>query len=160
MKTAILYYSYSGFTRKLAETMAAAVDADLIELKLKEELLKKNQVLISIIKGGAQAILKAKPELLNTDFALENYDLVIIGTPVWAWTFSPPLRTFFESYKLAKQKIALFATHHGKPGNVLSNMEAELPDAEIVAKREFLNDVDKANRSVSNSKLWIKSFVK
>jgi menaquinone-dependent protoporphyrinogen IX oxidase len=105
-------------------------------------------------------LLKKKPELAPYQFDPEIYDLIIIGTPVWAWSFAPPLRTFFNDHSLEDKKVALFITHQGGPGKTLANMETELPNARIIAKRDFHNEKDKISRSVSNARLWAASILK
>lgn len=160
MKTCIIFYSHTEFTANIARAIAKILDADTLNLKTKEDLIKKNNLLMTLIKGGSKAILKNKPELAPFDFDPDDYDFIIFGTPVWAWTYAPPFRTFFEQVKFQNKKIATFATHQGKPGNTLKNLKQELSGNDIISERDFLNEKDKLARTLSNARLWASSLKK
>jgi flavodoxin len=159
MKTVIIYYSLTGFTASIAEAMAKVLQADIIELKTSDDL-KKESNLKALIKGGSQVFLKKKPALLEFQLNPEDYDLIIIGTPVWAWSYAPPLRSFFADYTLAGKKVAVYATHQGGPGKTLKNMTAELPEANVIAERDFINEKNKHARAFSNARLWAAALIK
>ena len=159
MKTVIIYFSLTGFTKSIAETMAKTLDAELIPL-ISEDAQSNDSKFISILKGGSQVMGKKKPKLIEYNFNPADYDLVIIGTPVWAWSFVPALRTFFGEHDLAGKKVAVYATHQGGPGKTLKNMIAEMPEASIVGERDFLNEKGKESRSLSNARLWAAELIK
>lgn len=136
MKTLVIYYSLEGNTRFIAQKIAEATGADLLELKLKKETVKPHS-LSKYFRGGKQVMMKEKPELLSFDYNPQDYDLLFIGTPVWAWNYSPPISTFLSTVKLADKRIALFCCHGGAKNNTLENMEAELPGNKTVGKIDF-----------------------
>ena len=54
------------------------------------------------------------PALQPYKFSIEKYDRIIFGTPVWASTFVPPLRTFINDNRDIKdKKIAVFTCSSG-----------------------------------------------
>lgn len=120
MKTAIVYYSMHGNVRYVAEKAAKELGADLIELKPVKAYPDKGAM--QFIWGGSAVTFKKKPDLEPYSFNASDYDLVIIGTPVWASSFTPPLRTFFENHDLAGKKIAAIVTSAG--GNSAKCLEA------------------------------------
>ncbi len=63
------------------------------------------------VRGGRQALMKSEPELEKLHKDPSNYDTIIIGTPVRAYTYAPAIRTFLKMIKLQDKKIALFCTH-------------------------------------------------
>ena len=111
MKTAIVYYSMHGNVRYVAEKAAKELGADLIELKPVKAYPDKGAM--QFIWGGSAVTFKKKPDLEPYSFNASDYDLIIIGTPVWASNFTPPLRTFFENNDLTGKKIAVIATSAG-----------------------------------------------
>ena len=111
MKTAIVYYSMHGNVRYVSEKVAKELGADLIELVPVKAYPDKGAM--QFIWGGSAVTFKKKPELEPYTFNASDYDLVIIGTPVWASNFTPPLRTFFENNDLTGKKIAVIATSAG-----------------------------------------------
>jgi len=159
MKTVIIYYSLTGFTASIAKAMAKVMKADTIELKTKDDI-KKDSNFKAFIKGGSQVFLKKKPALQEFQFNPDDYDLIIIGTPVWAWSFAPPLRSFFTDHHITGKKVAVYATHQGGPGKTLKNMTNELSDANVVAERDFINEKDKHARALSNARLWAAALIK
>jgi len=49
--------------------------------------------------------MKVEPELERRNKNPEHYDVIIIGTPVWAFTYTPAIRTFFSQAKLEGKQI-------------------------------------------------------
>ena len=55
------------------------------------------------------------PELEPCNIDLEEYEQIVLGFPVWAGTFTPPLRTFVQENKelLLKKRVSAFACESG-----------------------------------------------
>lgn len=120
MKTAIVYYSLNGNIRYTAEKIAKETGADLIELVPVKAYPDKGMK--KFLWGGSAVTFKKKPDLEPYKFNRDDYDLVIIATPVWASNFTPPHRTFFEDNDLTGKKIAVVASSAG--GNSAKCIEA------------------------------------
>jgi len=111
MKTAVIYYSMDGNTKFAAEKIATRLSADVIQITpIKEYPTGK---VSKYFWGGKSATFGESPKLEAYDFVQNQYDMVILGTPIWAGTFAPPLRTFIRENKLMGKKIALFACCSG-----------------------------------------------
>lgn len=112
MKTAIIYYSMSGNTKFTAEKIAKTLEADIIRIEPVKAYPDKGAK--KFIWGGKSAVMEEKPELSPYEFKIEQYDTIIIGTPVWASTFAPPIRTFIcENKGISEKKIAVFTCFSG-----------------------------------------------
>ncbi|MBO7404523.1 MAG: NAD(P)H-dependent oxidoreductase [Clostridia bacterium] len=113
MKTAVVYYSMSGNTELAAERIAAVLGADLIRLTPVKAYPDKG--FRKFFWGGKSAVMGEKPALEPFVFRAEDYEQVILGTPIWAGTFAPPLRTFADRYRdaLAGKSLAFFACMSG-----------------------------------------------
>ena len=113
MKTAIVYYSMSGNTAITAEKLAEGTGADLI--RIAPEKAYPDRGFRKFLWGGKSAVMAETPVLQPYTFDAEQYDLVILGFPVWAGSFAPPLRTFVQENKevLRGRKIAAFACQSG-----------------------------------------------
>lgn len=94
MKTAIVYYSMLGNTDYAVNKIKNAVDCDVI--RLTPEKAYPDKGFKKFLWGGKSAVMGEKPRLLPYRFEYDKYDRVIFGTPVWASSFAPPLRTFIE----------------------------------------------------------------
>ena len=112
MKTAIVYYSMSGNTKTVAETISQKLSAELIEIQPVKEYPSKGAR--KFIWGGMKAVMGEKPKLQPYRFD-GDYDTVIFGTPVWASSFTPPIRTFIEENRdaLKGKRFAVFVCYSG-----------------------------------------------
>ena len=105
----ILYYSRTGTTKKVAEALAKALDTDLEEV-----IDTKNRAgALGYLSAGKDASLKKLTQLKPLQANLKNYQLVIVGTPVWSWTISTPIRTLLSEQKNNLHKTAFFCTRGG-----------------------------------------------
>ncbi len=134
MKKLVIYYSFEGNTKLMAESIAKAADAELLQLKPKKEI--KSKGFMKYVWGGKAAMMKEKPKLLPLDKNQEDYDLIFIGTPVWAWSCAPPMNSFLFSYPIVDKKIALFCCHGGNKGNIFEKMR------ELLVGNEFIGEID------------------
>lgn len=112
MKTAIVYYSMSGNTKFVAEKIAEKVNADMIRIEPVKAY--PDQGAKKFFWGGKSAVMGEMPQLQPYEFQAEQYDRIIFGTPVWASSFAPPIRTFIHDNKsILGKKIAVFMCFSG-----------------------------------------------
>ncbi len=111
MKTLIVYYSRTGTTRKVADSLAEKLSASVEEIiDQRDRAGVKGYVL-----GGRDAFQERLTEIAPMDSTPSDYDLLIVGTPVWAGRMAPAVRTFLEKSKGQIKNLALFATQGAKP---------------------------------------------
>ncbi len=116
MKTAIVYYSMSGNTKYAADKIAAEIksSSEVDVIRIEPETAYPDKGAKKFFWGGKSAVMGEKPALQPYEFDIEKYDRIIFGTPVWASTFAPPLRTFIsENQNVKEKKIAVFACFSG-----------------------------------------------
>jgi len=132
MKTAVVYFSLEGNTQYAAEKIAARLNADLVRLiPIKAYPTGKFG---KYFWGGKSATLGEAPKLKPYRFDPHQYELVILGTPIWASTFAPPLRTFIRNNKLTGKKIALFAScSGGDTEKCFEELKKEIGDCTVVS---------------------------
>lgn len=158
MKTLIVYYSLTGNVKCIAETMAKEIGAGLLELKPEKEIKKDG--FMKYFWGGRQVMMKITPKLLPLDKNLDDYDFIIIGTPVWAWNYAPPIRSFLNQVRLQNKKVGLFCCHGGQIGKTLENMRIALKGNEIIGTIGFFEPLkNKAEEYANVAKLWINKIV-
>ena len=79
-------------------------------------------------------MFRESPKLEPYRFDQNKYDLIILGTPIWAETFTPPLRTFIQENKLRRKKVALFASCSGGPAEkCFAQLKKETGDCTVVS---------------------------
>lgn len=113
MKKAIVYYSMSGNTDYVAKYISDKIDADLIKIEPKKEY--PNKGIKKFLWGGKSAVMGETPALEQYEFNSEKCDCIILETPVWASSFTPPIRTFIKENKekLKGKKLAAFICYMG-----------------------------------------------
>ena len=138
-KAIIFFYSYSGNTKKvtkiLQEQLSGKYNTDSVQIEAFDE---PN----SFFKQCVRAVRK-KEAKINEDIAsdLKEYDLIALGTPVWAFGMAPGLRTFINKCSgLDSKKIILFATYGSGVGKdkCLNEMEEIVKDKGAKDIKRFL----------------------
>ncbi len=109
------YFSASGNTKKLAETIAKAAGADLFEIAPKtpytnDDLNWMNKKSRSSIEMNDKS---SRPEIAGTVENMGQYDTVLIGFPIWWYEAPRIIQTFLESYDFSGKNIVTFATSGG-----------------------------------------------
>ena len=121
MQALVVYYSRGGNTRKVAEELSKELQCDV------EEILDTTNRSgpIGWLKSGRQASTKALTKLQPIKNDPWKYDLVIIGTPVWASHVSTPVRTYIADHKDKLKKVAFLVTEgNGGDEATVKEMEA------------------------------------
>lgn len=116
MRTLVVFYSRTGNTRKVGEKIANILKADIDEVIDKTD----RSGIRGWLGGGKDAFFK-NPTFIHFKKDPSKYDLVIIGTPVWAATQAPAVRTYLSEHKL--KSVAFFCTYGGSEGKTFSEME-------------------------------------
>lgn len=106
MKTAVVYFSLEGNTKLVAEKIAERLSADIIELKCVKAY--PTGKVSKFVWGGKSVTFGEKPELLPYNFNADDYDAVILGAPVWASKYAPPLKTFLSENDISGKKLGFF----------------------------------------------------
>lgn len=158
-KTLIVYYSYSGNTKYIAEMMAEIISADSVELVPKK---KMNVSGLGMLGWGVRQLFrKDGRELEPIHCNVADYDLVIIGTPVWTYTLTPPVRTFLKEQNFEGKNVAIFCCHDGNKAHTLEDMIAGMPGSNCIGQIDFMSvlthDRDGAARE---AKKWVRTLVK
>lgn len=116
MRALVVYYSRTGITKKSCEAIAEAMRAadESVEVQTEEIVDTKDRSGVLGYAGGGKDAMMKKPteiEAIETDVA--SFDLVVIGTPVWAFTCAPAARAFCEQFAEHLEPVAFVATMGG-----------------------------------------------
>lgn len=112
-KTLVAYYSWSGTTARLAKQIQQQIPgSDILEITVPEGTFSSDMNQTADI-AKEQIAKKDFPKLTNALPQLSNYDVILIGGPVWSGTPSTPLVSFLNSIQGFSGKIAPFYTDAG-----------------------------------------------
>ena len=106
MKKAVVFYSLSGNTQAAAKEIAEGIGADLIELKLVKPFPTEKSKQLAL--GGMQAMFGKKPAIQELSKNIKEYDVLILGTPIWAGTIAAPVHSFLNKYQVLDKIVAVF----------------------------------------------------
>lgn len=134
MKVAVIYYSRTGKTKKIAEELAYVFGAGVARVLEK----KDRKGIKGYFGAGKDAILKKEVEIEPVSLNPQDYELIFIGTPVWAGGIVPAIRTYLKRTKIKNKKIGFFCTTHVSGINAsFKEMTSLLEENQIVAKMGF-----------------------
>lgn len=110
-KSIVVYYTWSGKTKKMAEIIARQTGADLLEIKPETPYTENYNQVVAQAKREIGA--GYHPAICPDDVELDAYDVVYIGTPIWWGTMAPPLATYLETHHFSGKTVMPFSTHGG-----------------------------------------------
>lgn len=130
-KALIVYYSWSGHTRQIANEIQKQTGADVFEIIPEKPYTKDYDTLVELAKEEKKNNIH--PAITGKIDHFEAYDVVFIGFPNW-WSDLPMvLYTFFDQYDLSGKKVVPFCTSGGGGfGGSLKAMQALEPNADFL----------------------------
>jgi len=140
MNILIIFYSRTGTTKKVANLIKENLNCDI------EEIFdtKNRKGFLGYIKSAIDAIKKKLTTLEKTNKNPESYDLIGIGTPIWASNISTPIRTYIVENKEKFKEVAFFCTEGGRGGEKCFEKMAKLcgkePDATLELNRKEIKE--------------------
>ncbi|RAM58390.1 flavodoxin [Mesotoga sp. SC_3PWM13N19] len=157
-KILVVYYSHDESTKSIAESIANETNADLLELRPIE---KKGGRKVRYIWEGKSVSMDPVPELEPYSIDPNQYDLIFLGSPVWAMSYAPPMESFLKEANLSEKKIALFCTHEGLMGIVFQEMISKLSANKIIGAVDFYDPIGSGvNYAAKASVNWARQVLK
>ena len=145
----VAYFSASGVTAKVAETLSEAIGADLYEIEPKVPYTKADLDWMdkqsrSTIEMNDSA---SRPAIAGKRDNMDDYDTVFVGFPIWWYVAPTIINTFLESYDLTGKTIIPFATSGGSGmGKTNEKLHPSCPNSKLIEGKVF-------KKSASNSEL-------
>ena len=120
MRSLILYYTYHGNTQRIAERIHAAIGGDIARI---DTVAPYTGDYDDVVAQGEREVKRGYlPPLKPMDIDLDRYDTIVLGTPVWWYTFAPAVKTFLESNDFSQKTIFPFATNGGRIGHTFKDI--------------------------------------
>ncbi|MHC1722702.1 MAG: flavodoxin family protein [Aminipila sp.] len=159
MKSIVVFYSLEGNCKLIGNTIASTINSDVLELKLKKPVPIKGPM--KFITGGRSAMRKASPELATIIPDLSDYELIIVGAPVWAGTFAPAIRTFASKAHIKDKKMAFFTCcASGPTEKCFTDMKALFEGNTVLSDISFVNPSTKDTENcINQAKIWAEKFI-
>jgi len=128
MKSLVVYYSRTGNTKFVAEEITAELGADIEEIV---DLKSRGGKLgwFSASRDGSGNRSTSIAEIKRTP---GDYDLIVVGTPVWAWSPCAAIRTYFAKNDLSEKNVALFFTVDNNPRGAVEKTKKLIPNSNLI----------------------------
>ncbi|WP_285299637.1 flavodoxin family protein [Lactiplantibacillus plantarum] len=136
-KTLVIYFSRSGNTEYQAKIAQEVLHADSYELIAKNSYATDYD---ETVNRSNQEQAGSLPELVTDDLPnFEQYDLLLLGSPIWSMTLANPMQKFLEQFgrQLSGKRIAEFTTNAGFGAGNAQQVLKELPPAFATVLNEY-----------------------
>ena len=156
MNTFVTYFSASGSTARLAQTLAAAADAKLYEIKPAVPYERKD---LNWMDKKARSTVEmqdpnCRPALADTAAPVAEADVIFLGFPIWWYREPSIIDSFLEAYDFSGKTIVPFFTSGGSNlGEGQRRIEALAKGAKVLSGKRF-----SAHASERELKAWIDSL--
>lgn len=155
-KTLVAYFSASGVTKRLAQTLAEAVGADLHEIVPETPYTDAD---LNWNNPDSRSSVEMKDKSFRPAVAgqMENmaeYDRIFVGFPIWWYVAPTIINTFLEQYDLTGKKVIPFATSGGSGmGNTNQELKDSCKGAELCDGKRF-----SGSAKAAELKVWAEQF--
>lgn len=156
-KTLVAYFSASGVTKAVAETIAEVSGSDIYEIKpeipyTQADLDWRDKTSRSSVEMQNPS---SRPSILDKVDNIEQYNTIYVGFPIWWYVAPTIINTFLESYDFSEKTIILFATSGGSGfGKTVEKLKGSVSENIQIIEGRLLND----NPSKHDVKEWIDSI--
>ncbi len=157
MKSIVTYFSATGSTKRLAENLAKAVDADIFEIVPEKSYSSQD---LNWNDSRSRTSLEAKdkdirPAIKNKLSDIDKYEVIFLGFPIWWYTAPKIINTFLESYDLKDKTVVLFATSGGSGlGNTKNDLQKSCDQSTKIISWRVLH----SNQSVDSLRDLVKEL--
>ena len=146
-----IFYSRTGTTKKVAKLISENLSSDIEEIFDEKNRSGK----IGYVKAGKDALRKKLTTLKKYTKDPSSYDLTLIGTPIWSWNMSTPIRTYISENKDKFKDVAFFCTERSSGGEKCFENMSVLCDKEPVATLELNKDEIKEGIHIKKIKEYV-----
>jgi len=108
-KILIAFHTRTAYTRRVAEAIARRVPADLDEIAV----TRARPGPLGYARCALEAMAELPAPIAMPERDPAGYDLVVIGTPVWFWSLSSPMRAYVVEGRHRFRQVAFFCTMGG-----------------------------------------------
>lgn len=127
MRVAIVYHSLSGNTRRVAELLgerlAGTAEADLVEVRDRRQY----STLTAYSSGAPRAMRGEVAEVDPAEIEVGGYDVVVVGSPVWAFAPTPAANGAVAALRgIAGKDAVVYVTAGSGPGAAAGLLGAAL----------------------------------
>lgn len=118
--TLVIYYSFSGNSKKVAEYVKNKIDSDLLEL---EPAIPFSDDYDAVVDEWQNNDIKRDVEIKPVNVDLSNYSKVVLITGTWWYGITPVMKKFLKENNLAGKDVIVAASNAGWLGHCFKDYE-------------------------------------
>jgi len=145
MKALVAYFSAeSGRTANVAKSLAAAIGADLFEIKPEKPYTSSDlNYMNPLARCNREHITKKQVPVSRRVENFAEYDTVLIGFPIWYGCAPNVVNMFCKEHDFTGKKVAAFATSGGSGiGKTAEKLKPYVSGADVIDAK-LMNGIDK-----------------
>lgn len=148
----IVYFSRSGNTERMAQTIATITDSELFEIQPSIPYSTNYQETVN--RHLRERDGNERPQIANTVENWTQYETVFIGFPLWSGNAPMIIRTFMESYDFSNKTVIPFGTSGGSSGSVAyANLSNNYPSV------RFTEGLNLTGSQITNPEMHVRSWL-
>lgn len=133
-KVLIIYYSFTGITRDVATKVQEKTGGDLYPVQLQEPYPASSTLYVTSIM---QLRSNELPALQSIPVSVDDYDTILVGSPVWWYTVPPPLRAYLAQTDFKGKTVSVFCTQGGDEGTFFKDFSERVQNAKVTEGMSF-----------------------
>ena len=153
----VVFYSYTGHTKMIAEMIKNKLNCDILELQPKVPYSTNYQTVVDDEQNSEAS--QHFPEIEEINIDLSRYDEIILGFPTWWYRPAPVVRSFLKKYDLEGKTIIPFATNAGWLGRSFKELETLCPHSKIKNSMNIVFSEDYTESKLKTSKEEINEWI-
>ncbi len=148
MKVLVIYYSRSGNTRNVAGRIAGSLETRGAEVVVEELVDRKSRKRVAgLISACVDSALGLKTDICAPEASVPEFDVVVVGTPIWAWAGTPAAQAFCRTWGRKAKRTALFCTMMSPtPGGTFKALSSALQDEPLATLAVSHSDLKENSR--------------
>ena len=124
MKSLVVFYSTTGNTKLVAQVIAEALDATLMEIT--ETKPRKLRPVVYLV-GGFEAAMNRGSKINPVVVDMKQYERIFMGSPIWNSRATPAINSFIYQTDFEGRNVIPFFTMGGDNADkALANITAKI----------------------------------
>ncbi len=128
-KKLVVYFSYTGHTKMITDKIKEKLDCDILKIETVVPYSTDYDTVVNDEQNSERSDFL--PEIKDININLDNYDEIILGTPVWWYRPAPAIRSFLTKYDLTGKTVIPFATNAGWLGKTFFEIKNMCPNSNV-----------------------------
>lgn len=159
-ETLVIYYSFTGNSKKVAEYVKDKLDADILELEPAEPFSSDYD---EVVREWQNNDVKRDVKIKQVNINLEQYKKIVLITSTWWYGITPVMKKFLKEYDLAGKDVIVASSNAGWIGHCFKDYKTLLPNSTIKGELDLVfsaNDGERDKMLTSKEEVdnWIKKL--